>query len=139
MKRYVLDSFALLAYYENEAAGPAVAELFKQALDKQAELFLCVVNWGEMYYIALREAGRKQAEQYLKVLASLPVKIISADQALTSDAAQIKAANPISYADAFAAALAIKLGAALVTGDPDFKKLQSKIEIVWLSQEKAKR
>jgi hypothetical protein len=38
------------------------------------------------------------------------------------------------YADAFAAALAMREGAVLVTGDPEFKALESTLSIQWLPQ-----
>ena len=52
MKRYVLDSYSLLAYAENEKGVDEVGDILKKALNGQAELFLCVINWGEMYYLA---------------------------------------------------------------------------------------
>jgi predicted nucleic acid-binding protein len=41
---------------------------------------------------------------------------------------------PISYADSFAAALAVQRGARLVTGDPDFRPLEvaNLLTIHWL-------
>ncbi|MEW5989188.1 MAG: PIN domain-containing protein [Chloroflexota bacterium] len=46
----------------------------------------------------------------------------------------MKAAYPLSYADAFAAALAQELKATLVTGDPEFRPLIALIAIEWLPQ-----
>ena len=37
-----------------------------------------------------------------------------------------------SYADAFAAALAQEFGATLVTGDPEFRAVESRIAVMWL-------
>ena len=39
-----------------------------------------------------------------------------------------------SYADAFAVALAQMKQAAVVTGDPDFRKFEGLVPIEWLSQ-----
>ena len=49
-------------------------------------------------------------------------------------AAELKAQYPISYADAFAAALAIERGATLVSGDPEFSALTPEINLLWLTQ-----
>ncbi len=46
-------------------------------------------------------------------------------------AAEYKAEFSISYADCFALAAAIKQKAAIVTGDPEFKKVEHIVEIVW--------
>jgi predicted nucleic acid-binding protein len=73
---YVLDSYALLSYFNSEPAGKDVKRLL--------------------------------------------------------EAAEIKAKHMVSYADAFGAALAQELRAKLVTGDPEFKKLEPELAVMWL-------
>jgi uncharacterized protein len=132
MKKYVLDSYSLLAYAENEKGADEVGDILKKALDDKAELFLCVINWGEMYYIALREGGKERAELYKNTFARYPITIVEANKELTLQAAEYKAFYKISYADAFAAALAKMKKAQLVTGDKEFKSVENEIKIVWL-------
>ena len=132
MKRYVLDSYSLLAYAENEKGVDEVGDILKKALNGQAELFLCVINWGEMYYLASREGGKERAELYKNIYARYPITIVEANKELTLQAAQYKAVYKISYADAFAAALAKMKKATLVTGDKEFKTLEIEIKINWL-------
>ena len=132
MKRYVLDSYSLLAYAEDEKGADAVEDILTKALDNQAEIFLSVINWGEMYYIALREGGKERAELYRETFARYPITIVEANKELTLQAAYFKANYKISYADAFAAALAKNRKANLVTGDKEFKALESEIKINWL-------
>lgn len=132
MKRYVLDSYALIAYAENEAGADKVTELFTKALENKAEIAVCVVNWGEMYYIALRESGEQTAELYRSILTKYPIKIVDADKELTLQAARFKAAHKMSYADAYAAALAKLHKAELVTGDKEFKSIEGEIKILWI-------
>lgn len=132
MKRYVLDTHALIAYSEGEEGGHAVAGILKKALDGVAEIFLCRVNWGEMYYISLREGGEARAELYRTTIAKYPVRIIEIDEELTLQAARYKASHKMSFADAFAAALAKQKKAELVSGDKDFKQLDSEIKILWI-------
>ncbi len=132
MKRYVLDAHALMAYAEGEEGAKKVADIFKKALDGGAEIFLCVVNWGEMYYIALREGGTERAESFKNTYAKYPMTIIEANKELTLQAARYKAFHKISYADAFAAALTKLRKAELVTGDKEFKQLEGEIKILWI-------
>ena len=132
MKRYVLDSYSLLAYAEDEKGADAVEDILTKALDNQAEIFLSVINWGEMYYIALREGGKERAELYRETFARYPITIVEANKELTLQAAYYKANYKISYADAFAAALAKNRKAVLVTGDKEFKSLENEIKINWL-------
>lgn len=136
MKKYVLDSYAIFAYIEGENAGKHVSEIFKKALRQEAEILLCVVNWGEVYYIALREGGKSHAESYRETMAKFPITIIEADKELTLQAATIKARSKMSYADCFAAALTKSRKAELVTGDPEFKQIESEIRIFWITERK---
>lgn len=132
MKKYVFDSYALLAYCEGEEAGESVKDILKKASLNEAEVFVCIVNWGEMYYIALRENGADTAELYKNTLSEYPIKKINADEELTLQAARYKAFHKISYADAYACALAKMRKAELVTGDKEFKAVEGEVKILWL-------
>jgi predicted nucleic acid-binding protein len=132
MKRYVLDSYALIAYSRGEKGAETVAEIIDDGLNKRAELFMCVVNWGEVYYITLRNFDLKRAELFRETIARYPIVIVEANKELTLQAAQYKAFHKMSYADAFAAALAKTKKAILVTGDKEFKSMQNEIKISWL-------
>lgn len=132
MKRYVLDSYALIAYAKNEKGAEEVAGLLSKALHNEAELFLCVINWGEIYYITLRTQGKDKAELFRATLARYPITIVEANKELTLQAAQFKAFHKMSFADAFAAALAKNRKSVLVTGDKEFKTLEGEIKINWL-------
>jgi len=63
----------------------------------------------------------------------LPIELAPADLSLSYRAAIYKATYKMSYADCFAAALAKTKKATLVTGDKDFKQLESEIKVGWLS------
>ncbi|PJB00565.1 MAG: PIN domain nuclease [Ignavibacteriales bacterium CG_4_9_14_3_um_filter_30_11] len=132
MKRYVLDSYALIAYSRGEKGAEKVAEIIDDGLKDKAELYQCVINWGEVYYITLRNFDLKRAELFKDTFARYPITIVEANKGLTLQAAQYKAYHKISYADAFAAALAKMEKAQLVTGDKEFKTLENEIKIVWL-------
>ena len=128
----VLDSWALLAFFKGETAAADVETLIQQAATGQTHLLLCVVNWGEIWYGMCRAGGLAAAESAVEDLAQLPVEIVVADIPLTKQAAFYKAGHKISYADAFAAALAKAKNAELVTGDREFKTLEKEIKINWL-------
>lgn len=132
MKRYVLDSYALIAYFEAEEGAEIVAGIFKDALADKAEVFLCVVNWGEMYYIALREDGDDKAELYRSTLVKYPITITEANKESTLQAARYKSFHKMSYADAYVTELAKLRKAELVTGDKEFKPLEKEITIQWI-------
>jgi ribonuclease VapC len=119
--RYVLDSYAVIAFFEGQAGGERVESLLQQAEKGNCTLYMSVVNLGEILYTVERERGIPVAQWTLARLDELPIVIVEADRALTLAAAHIKARYPVAYADVFAAALARILCAPLLTGDPEFR------------------
>ena len=131
----VLDSWALLAFFEDEPAAEQVESLLVKAEAGTHKLLLCVVNWGEVYYNTMREVSQEAAEQTAKEMAGLTIDIVGVDEQnleLVRQAAIYKATRKLSYADAFAAALAKIRNAELVTGDREFKVVENEINIQWL-------
>jgi ribonuclease VapC len=94
---------------------------------------MSVVNWGEVYYNTMREQGVAEAEKVILQLDKFPIRIVEVNKNLAYEAAKLKGKYRIAYADCFAVALSVKLNASLVTGDPEFKKLQERISIQWIN------
>ncbi len=134
MANRVLDSWALIAFFEDEPAADAVEEILAQGAGEKHRLFLTALNWAEVYYSTMREVSQAVAEQHAQVIAGLPIDIVGTgdDLKLARQAAIYKATYRLSLADAFAAALAKEKKAELVTGDPEFKPLEKEIKILWL-------
>jgi ribonuclease VapC len=132
MKATVLDSYAVITYLQRQAGYEAVAAIFDECVTKDREVFLCIVNWGEVIYRALRTGGEKRARLAEDILNALPINLIEANRELTYQAARIKAFNKMSYTDCFAAALAMKNKCELMTGDKEFKHVEKDIKIRWI-------
>ena len=128
----VLDSYSLIAYIEGEDGADKMIELFQVARDSGRDLLLTTVNWGEIYYITLREAGPQKAEEVAHLISTLPIQIIPADLELAKQAALFKSNQKMSYADCFAAALAKLRRVELVTGDEDFNQVEGEVKILWI-------
>ena len=133
--RYVLDSFALLAYFGAEPGGPRVKALLAAAAANQAATYLSVINYGELVYITEREQGVSAARRAIAAIDQLPIAVIEADRRLTFAAAHVKAHHRLSYADAFAVAVAQQMQAILVTGDPEFRAVEHLVTVEWLLQQ----
>ena len=123
MANFVLDSYALMAYFRDEDDGEKVEQLLDDAVADKHELYMTCINAGEVYYMASRKDGVDKAEIVWKALQQFPIHIVEADFAFTLKAAKLKAANKLSYADAFAAVLTIVKKATLITGDNEFDSL----------------
>jgi ribonuclease VapC len=137
MANHVLDSWALIAFFEDEPAAGAVEEILDQANRDKHRLYLSAVNWAEIYYNTMREVSREAAEDQARMIANLPIDVVGVgdDLKLARQAAAFKATYRLSLADAFAVALAKEKKAELVTGDPEFKALEKEIKIKWLKNQ----
>ena len=132
MKTYVMDSFAMIAFFEDEPGAGQVGAILEALIKRKAKAFISVVNWGEIYYNTMREQGIREAEDVIKQFNKYPIQLVEADQAITYEAAKLKGKYKIAYADCFAAALSLRLKAPIVTGDPEFNKLGQKISVQWI-------
>ena len=132
MKRYVLDSYAMIAYFEDEPGADRVAQILKQLIQGKAKGYMSVVNWGEVYYNTMREEGVAEAEKVILQLDKFPIQVVEVNRDFAYEAAKLKGKYRIAYAGCFAAALSLKLNASLVTGDSEFKKLKERISIQWI-------
>jgi predicted nucleic acid-binding protein len=128
----VLDSYSLIAYIEGEAGKDTMIEVFRSARDSGRPCLFSVVNWGEVYYITLRESGQARADEVAHLISTLPIHIVPADLELAKQAAIFKSSKKMSYADCFAAALAKQRRVELVTGDREFKQVEGDVKILWL-------
>jgi len=129
---YIVDSYALMAYLGDEAGAEQVKALLRQAKGDEAIIYLSLINLGEAAYIIERRYGSERLQEVLAILAQLPITTIEASFERVLAAAHIKAHYAVSYADAFAIALAQEKGAPVVTGDPEFKKVEHLVKVVWV-------
>jgi len=130
----ILDTWAILAYFQDEPAAAQVEELITSAQAKESPLLISVVNAGEIWYILAREASEQDADRSILELNRLGIRFVDIDWNLAHAAAVFKAGYSMSYAYCFAAALAKVKSAPLVTGDVEFEQLEGKIEIHWLME-----
>lgn len=128
-----MDSFALFAYFGNEQGADLVTQLFEQGAE-DAPISLSIINLGELMYATERERGEEEAASRLADVHRLPITLVGVTERQVLAAAHIKAKHAVSYADAFAIALAQELNAAIVTGDPEFQSVEKIVDIVWLRE-----
>jgi predicted nucleic acid-binding protein len=132
-KAYVLDTWAVIAYLEDEPSAEQVENLLSDAYDQQIPIYMTIVNIGEVWYIIAREVSEEEAEKSVKTLRQLRVQFEDVNWALTREAARFKSQHKMSYADCYAAALAKSLQADLITGDKEFKPLETEVNLTWIA------
>jgi predicted nucleic acid-binding protein len=133
MKVYVLDASAVIRYLSKGIGEEKVDALLRRSAKGDARLVISVINWGEALYSLARVAGLANATADLKTLGGL-VESIAIDEAYAEAAAAVRLNYKLGYADCFAAELAMRLEATLVTTDPDFLKLGRKLKLLNLTR-----
>ena len=132
-RKNLLDSFAMLSYLNREVGFEKVRDIMADAEKAENPVFMNEVNIGEVYYILFRKRGREKAEYFLDtILPSLPLSFISNGFDDVIEASRIKAEYPLSFADCFAVATARKKNLDIITGDPEFKRVEKLVVVEWL-------
>jgi ribonuclease VapC len=130
----VLDAWAVLAWLQGEGdAARCIDGLLGLADGGEARVRMSLINLGEVYYVLLKRLGRKRADLILGRFRGAPVVIEAADEGRVLAAARLKGRFPLSYADCFAAAMALENGAELFSGDPELRVLEGHgLKLHWL-------
>ena len=132
-RKRLLDSFAIIAYLNKEKGFERVRDAMSEAQKSGNPILMNEINIGEVYYILFRKRGPEKADYFLQtILQSLPIIVVSNGFDDVIKAAKIKAEHPLSFADCFAAATAKKNNSVIMTGDPEFKKIEGLVAIEWL-------
>ena len=130
---FVIDAQPLVGAFRHEPFRPRVEAIVAQAVAGRIELRLTAVNAGEVVYGVERALGASAGHDALRMIQDWTV-IVSADLELAARAAWFKLRGGISYADCFAAALAHRDELPLITGDPEFRRVEDVIRIAWLHE-----
>ena len=133
---FIVDSWPVLEWiYRKE---PATAR-FRGRLEaaERGELRLLVSRINSPRSSFPNVAIKKRLGEFVGEapdLASLPWQVISVDDALVDEGREAQVELSISFADCFAAALAQRYNAPVMTGDPDFKKLAERgvVLVEWI-------
>lgn len=105
-----------------DQANAGAVESFIEAADAgDLSLLMIWMNIGEVYYIISKRRGRDSAEEFLRRLPSLPIRLVLPDQDGILAAAKVKAAHSISFSDAFAALAQAGKGS-VITGDDEIRQ-----------------
>ena len=120
MKRYLLDTSALLSLRDDEPGADQVAELLASARRREAACLGCFISLMEVLYRVWKDegehAGRLASEQCL----ALPIEWVHQSRELLEAAAALRATHSCSLATAWIAAAGALNGAILVRKDPEF-------------------
>ncbi|MBI4335008.1 MAG: PIN domain-containing protein [Chloroflexi bacterium] len=130
---HCLDACAAIAYLRNEPG----ADVLKEVIEHPSSfLIMHVCNLGEVYYDFFRNDGLEAAQTAWNNTVALPLEVRrDADDAFIQRVGVIKVTESVSFADAFALALAERLQVPLVTTDHhEFDPVEKKgrFRFLWL-------
>ena len=94
-ERFVLDSYALLAYFQDEEGADKVQTVLEMGSEGKAHLFLSVVNLGEVLYVVERERGVSRAHEILARIEEMPIEIVDVSRRVRNKDAGHHFATPI--------------------------------------------
>jgi predicted nucleic acid-binding protein len=133
MTVYVLDSSAVLRYVDREAGSDRVIAIFKACVLGQDRARISAVQWGEIAGSVRKKFGAKNQSRILESLVPLDLEIVPATGERAEHAAELRVDRKISYADAFAAGLAMETSDhVLVTADYGFKAIEDLARVEFL-------
>jgi len=121
-----------LKFFQKEKDYEKVIHLLEEIKRSGVTKYINAINLGEIIYATKREFGDQKKLEVLANIERLNFTVLPIPNDLIFQAAEHKAEYNISYADCFALASAIEHKAILVTGDPEFKKVEHLAEIMWV-------
>lgn len=127
-KIYILDTSALLTYIEDEKGSDAIDDILIKAEKGEVRIYISFISLTEVYYITMQEKGESEALRRISLIQSLSLTVEESNEDLNLKAGSLKAANRISIADAYIAALCQQYEGILVHKDPEFESLSTLIK-----------
>jgi len=121
VKRYLLDTSALLTLRDDEHGADQVAWVLSQAEEHQVKVYGSFITLMEVFYRVWKDEGQTEGRVAYEQCKSLPIQWIHENPDLLEQAAGIKATHPLSLADAWIAATAILENGILMHKDPEFE------------------
>ena len=132
MNNYLLDSFALLRFFQKEPGHEPVKAILDDVQRGTACAMLNVINMGEIIYTVQRRFGLRYKLDVVMNISRLGIVILPASNDCVFKVAELKAQFAMSYADTFVIASAIEHNATVVTGEPEFQQVETLVKILWI-------
>jgi predicted nucleic acid-binding protein len=134
-KSYVLDTSALLAFWNNEEGADKVERILRSA-PSRGKVFYSFMTLMEAKYRLWRHGGKGVADEFERMVGNLPLERVNLTDAILHRAVEIKATKRVSVADSWIIATALENGASLVHKDPEFEQVKDRLSLFPLPYKK---
>jgi predicted nucleic acid-binding protein len=138
MKRFLLDTSALLTLRDDEPGAQRVADVLQLASEGKAKCFGCFMSLMEVLYRVWKDESKQAGQLAHQQCLALPIEWLHSSDSLLGKAAEFKALHSLSLADAWIAACAAEQGATLLHKDPEFESLEIAQELLPLKATKVR-
>lgn len=129
----VVDSTTLFTLLERQEGWEDVVDFFLEAVESDMRVLLSAASWGEMLNMAARTYHNyARAERVIQSIEWLPIRIVDGNRETERLAARVFSSARLSYAASHAVARAMQDDAELVTGDPEFRRVETELPIRWI-------
>jgi predicted nucleic acid-binding protein len=129
-RKYLLDTSALLALWNEEKGADAVEELLQEAARKRRTVLVSFMTYMESYCRLWKSQNEETARDFYHQLKTLPVVRIDPDEALLLKAAELKATKSLSVAESWIIATGVIHQAVIVHKDPEFEQARELIPLM---------
>jgi len=124
--KYLLDTKALIAFFNNEVGADFVERILREIDENKAERFVSAITLTEIYYLYLRRIREDFAKKRIEQIKVSNLKIVTIEEEIAVKAGEYKI-KAIPIADALIAASAHFVEAKVVTDDEHFEKLDLEV------------
>jgi len=136
---YLLDTKALIAFFNNEDGADKVEVILKEIDENRADGFISAITITELYYLYSRHIGERVAKERIEQLRRSNLQVVPINEDIAMKAGEYKI-QAIPIADALIAASAYVIDAPVVTDDEHFEKVNVQVlRFRGMAQRKNKR
>jgi len=123
---YLLDTKALIAFFNNEDGADKVEMILKEIDENRADGFISAITITELYYLYSRRIGERVAKERIEQLRRSNLQVVPINEDIAMKAGEYKI-QAIPIADALIAASAYLIDAPVVTDDEHFEKVNVQV------------
>ena len=123
---YLLDTKALIAFFNNEDGADKVEAILKEIDENKAEGFISAITVTELYYLYSRRIGERLAKERIEQIKRSNLRVVPITEEIAMKAGEYKI-KAIPIADALIAASAHSIDATVVTDDEHFEKVNARV------------
>jgi len=122
---YVLDTSALLTFWNNEEGADTVERILRSG----TRVSVSFMSRMEGRYRIWKNTGKEESEEFSKYLNLLSLERIDITDQIFEKAIEIKATNSLSVCDSWIIATAMVTGSVLVHKDPEFEQVKGMVKL----------